>query len=130
MLDHISTLEELEVEALQIDSFLQITVGEDGNEAAQRGNDLNVFMARTGKMLADAKYHQDQKLSAALVWVEKEYRTMQPSLKKRFAESSCKKENYMVTWIERLNRTATHQQQFMITLISKAKAEMQMNGKF
>jgi hypothetical protein len=32
------------------------------NEAVVRGNDLAVYMARTGKLIADAKIHREQKL--------------------------------------------------------------------
>ena len=43
-------------ELTNIDSFLNITMSEDATEAVQRGNDLAVYVARSGKLLADSKY--------------------------------------------------------------------------
>jgi len=59
MLDHIMTLDELETLALEIHEFLQINCSEDPEEVSERGAQLNVYMAISGKMLADAKYWQD-----------------------------------------------------------------------
>lgn len=128
MLSHIKSLDELEKEAIQIDNFLNITCSEDGNEAAERGNELNVYMARTGKMLADAKYHKDIAINSAILLVSETYKSLPITTKNNLADSMCHRENYMVTWIERLNKTCTHQQSFMVTLISKAKEEMKMSG--
>jgi hypothetical protein len=127
ILDHITPLDAMEKECLEISFFLESNCSEDGHEAAERGDQLNVFMARTGKMLADAKYHQDIALNENTLLVHETYRSMSASTKNKLIESMCQRENYMVTWIERLNRTCTHQQAFMITLISKAKTEMMMN---
>ena len=130
MLDHIATIEELEKEALEMDLFLQANCSEDGSEAATRGDQLNVMMSRSGKMLADAKFWQDEAININTLLVKETYKNMPPTTQKKLIESMCKNQNYMVTWIDRINRACTHKQQFMITLISKAKAEMQMNGKF
>jgi len=67
MLTYISTLDELEVEAQTIDEFLQTPCSDDAGEAVQRGNDLVVYLARSGKMLADAKYHKDQALATSII---------------------------------------------------------------
>ena len=48
--------EELTKEAQKIQDFLEITMSDDPQEVIERGSDLQVYMARTGKMLADAKY--------------------------------------------------------------------------
>jgi len=44
-----------------IDAFLNVTMSEDAEEAVLRGNDLAAHIARTGKLLADAKYHLNAK---------------------------------------------------------------------
>lgn len=125
-----ATLETLEIEATSIDLFLNITCTEDINECAARGNDLAVYIARTGKMLADVKYLQDLAIQENTILCEQLYKHMPTSVKKRLIESMCAKENYLYKWIERLNRTATHQLSFMVTLISKAKAEMNLTPRF
>lgn len=128
MLEHICTLEALEKEAKEIDSFLNISCSDDMNEVVDRGNDLAVHISRTGKMLADAKYHKDQKLKSSII------KTIQETAKmanlsittiNKLIDANCETENYLVNWIERMNRTATHQLDWLRTLISKSKAEMQ-----
>jgi hypothetical protein len=128
ILDHISTLDEIEKEALEIYAFLQINCSEDGSEAAIRGDQLNVYMSRSGKLLADTRYWQDVAMHTNTLLVNETYKSMPPTTRNNLIKSMRQRENYMSTWIERINRTCTHQQQFMITLISKAKTEMQMAG--
>jgi hypothetical protein len=128
MLDHITPLEALEEEALQIDAFLNETCSEDGNEAAERICKLSVYMARTGKMLADARYWQDIALRKQAEAVIQSYPSQTPTIKKKLIEHACTYENHLVTWIERLNRCCTHDIEICITLISKAKEEMKLSG--
>ena len=67
MLDHINTLEQLEKESKQINDFLNMTCSEQPEEALGRGNDLLVYLARTGKMLSDAKYWQDEAINNSII---------------------------------------------------------------
>ena len=128
MLDHIAKLQDLEKEAIQIDAFLNETCSEDGNEAAERVCNLSVYMARTGKMLADAKYWQDVAISKQTISVLENFPSQTPTIKKKLIEHACKEENHLVTWIDRLNRCCTHDIEICITLISKAKEEMKLSG--
>lgn len=125
MLEHISTIEQLEIEAKAIDDYLQITCGDDPNEATQVGNTLVVYLARTGKMLADAKYWQDDAIKNCTMVEIGMKRNISPTIMKKLIEASTKRENYLVNWIERLNRSCTHKLDWLRTLISKAKVEMQ-----
>jgi hypothetical protein len=126
MLLQINTLEQLNEEAKQIDGFLNITCSEDPEECVNRGLELMAYLARTGKMLADAKYHQNQAVKNSIL---KEVDINLPaSVLMRLINSVCKDENYLVDWIERLNRTATHQMDFLRTVISKAKSERYQNS--
>ena len=52
----ITPKEQILAELQNIDSFLNITMSENAEEAVQRGNDLAVYVARSGKLLADSKY--------------------------------------------------------------------------
>ena len=54
---NITPTDKISKELAAIDAFLNITMSEDVQEAVLRGNDLAVYIARTGKLLADAKYH-------------------------------------------------------------------------
>ena len=43
------------------------SMSESADEAQQRGNDLNVYVARTGKLLADAKYWLNMAKNAEVI---------------------------------------------------------------
>jgi hypothetical protein len=124
----ITSLDDLEREALEVDSFLKVTCSEDPNEALQRGNDLSVYLARTNKMLADSKHWCDEAININTILVHQTYKTMSPTIQKKLIESMCKRENYLVTFVDRLNRTAVHQLDFVRTIISLAKEEMKFAG--
>ena len=121
MLLNIQTLDELEKDITDIDSFLNITCSEDPNECVERGLDLMAYLARTSKMLADAKYHKDEAVKTSIL---KELQLdISASILKQLVEATCKRENYLVNWIDRCNSTVVHQMDFLRTVISKAKNE-------
>lgn len=118
-------------EITAIDSFLNIVMSEDMEEAVVRGNDLASHIARSGKLLADAKFHLNEKLKDDV------FKVLEKTAKQAGAtatainsivKSLCKNEQYMVDWADRTNRTATHQLEWCRTLISKAKEEMRLAG--
>lgn len=112
-------------ELVEIQNFLQVTMSEDANEAVVRGNDLAVYMARTGKLVADSKYHRDQKLRSEMI---KEYQKLldfPASVAVKYTDTLVENETYSMTWATRLNASCTHQLEWCRTVISKAKAEMQ-----
>lgn len=124
MLDHITSLDKIFIEANQMQEFLEITCSEDGNEVVLRGNDIAVFIARSGKLLADAKFHQDTAKKAAIHAFSKH--GYSPSVLKDLVNADAKNENYAVNWLERLNRSATHQHEWCRSVLSKLKQEMSM----
>lgn len=131
MLEHISTLCDLEKEAIEIDAFLNITSSDEMNEVVERGNDLAVYISRTGKMLADSKYWKDQKLKSSVFQTLNETAKMaglSVTTINKLIDANCETENYMVNWIERSNRAATHQLDWLRTLVSKAKEEMRTSS--
>lgn len=127
---NISSKEKILKEAIEIDSFLQETMSEMAEEAVMRGNDLAVYIARTGKMLADAKYHLSEAKKDEVLDVLRETAKNAKATSKAtnaLIDSICKEEQYLVDWCERLNRSATHQLDWCRTLISKAKEEMRLS---
>lgn len=120
-------------ELTEIDGFLNITSSEQIEEVVQRGNDLAVYIARSGKLLADAKYHLNEKMKHDV------FETLRNTGKgtgatataiNAIVKSLCKEEQYLVDWCERVNRSATHQLDWCRTLISKAKEEMRISGSY
>lgn len=129
----ITSKEQILAELTNIDSFLNITMSEDVAEAVQRGNDLAVYVARSGKLLADSKYWLNEAMKSevmqTLVDTAKSAKTTATAIN-ALVNSLCREERYLVDWCERCNRTATHQLSWCVTVISKAKAEMQMSGMY
>ena len=120
----IATHEQIKEELKNIQSDLEVEMSEDANEAQYRGNQLAVHMARTGKLLADAKIHRDRKLSSEVVDNLKKVTQLPASTANKFVDALCYDENYLVNWADRVNRSCTHQLDWCRTVISKAKAEM------
>ena len=124
---NITSIENIAKELPAIDAFLNITMSEEVEEAVVRGNDLAVYIARTGKLLADAKYHLNEKKKSEVFDTLRETASRAKATSKAvnaIIVSLCKEEQYLVDWCERLNRAATHQLEWCRTVISKAKAEM------
>ncbi|AVM53345.1 hypothetical protein JN06_01382 [Bacteroides zoogleoformans] len=116
----------------EIDGFLNITMSENPEEAVVRGNDLAAYVARTGKLLADAKYHLNEAKNNEVMETLRETAKNAKATAKAvnaLVDSLCRDEQYMVDWCERANRTATHQLSWCVTVISKAKEEMKL-GRF
>lgn len=114
-------------ELTNIDCFLNVTSSEQIEEIVQRGNDLAVHIARSGKLLADAKHHLNRKMKSEVFDTLKETGKQAGATSKavnKIIDSLCADEQYLVDWADRINRSATHQLEWCRTLISKAKAEM------
>lgn len=114
-------------ELTMMDNFLNTVMGDDAVEAQERGNDLSSYISRSGKLLADAKYHLNTKKKDDI------FKTLEEAGKQAGAtataineliKSICKEEQYLVDWAGRVNATATHQLEWCRTVISKAKAEI------
>ena len=129
----ITSKEQMFAELTSIDSFLNITMSENAEEAVQRGNDLAVYIARTGKLLADSKYWLNEAMKSEIM------QTLEVTAKNAKATATainaligslCREDRYLVDWCERCNRTATHQLSWCVTVISKAKEEMKISGMY
>lgn len=125
---NITPQEQILDELRMIDIYLNITCSEQIEEVAERGNDLAVFIARSGKLLADAKYHLNEKMKdeifETLREAGKNAKTSTTAVN-QIIKSLCKEEQYLVDWCERVNRSATHQLDWCRSLMANARAEMQ-----
>ena len=63
-------------------------------------------------------------LSLGIINKLKDQLDLSPMIFKKFIESSIKRENYLVNWIDRMNRTCTHQIDYLRTVISYAKSQV------
>ena len=121
----VTPFEDINKELEEIQDFLELTQSEDITEAVYRGNDLAVYMARSGKLLADAKIHRDTKLNSEVMQNIKSLISLPASSANKFIETLTRDENHLVCWADRLNASCSRQLEWCRTIISKGKAEMQ-----
>lgn len=128
------TTQEINIECVKIQSFLEITVSEQTAELVERGNTLVVYLARTSYLLAEAKNLYLQKINSDLMKQLNKQLAEVPVLTSKainlISDSVAREEKYSVNWLDRLNSTVTHQLDWLRTLISKAKSEMYQNRNF
>lgn len=127
----ITSFKELQDEAQSIYNFTLTVMSEDMTEAVLRGNDLIVYISRTGKMLADAKYwlsakKQDETMELIDRLLSKE--KLSAKVQNSLLDSICKDEQYLVDFIERLHRSCTHQMEWCRSVVSKGKEEMRLSN--
>lgn len=112
-------------------SFLEANYSADNSAAVtDRFNDLAIYMARSGKLKADAEYHYnaliESSLMAALRKAHEE--NMSTSTLNKYVESLARDSKFLLTWADRVNRSCTHQHEGMRSIISSLRAEMFANN--
>lgn len=118
----------MKVECETIQANLEAPISEQVQLVIERGSELSVIIARTGYMLALSKQSLNDKMQSEVMTALKKIAKETPFATSRtvnaLIDSLCREEQFMVDWIERLNRTATHQLDWCRTLVSKAKQDM------
>jgi len=97
------------------------------NDVVDHATKLAVYMARSGQMLADAKKMARKKKSSEIADVVAKIAKegfLCATAQKALVESIAEEEMYLVDWIERINRTCTHNIDLCRSIISKGKEEM------
>ena len=87
---------------------------------------LCVYMARSGNMLADAKYIQDLERNRVYTEYSKLILKMPATVATKFIESQTGEVNYLVNWLDRINRACTHQADSLRTIFSFVKENLKM----
>ena len=121
-------IDKLIKESEEIQSFLEITMSDESVEVINRGCDLAAYMARTGKMLADAKKlyngRKKEEILETITYISD--CKLSGKVQNALVDSICQEEKYLVDWIDRLNATCTHQLDFCRSIISKNKEELRL----
>jgi hypothetical protein len=124
---NLQTPEELHSLAGPIYEFLKQEVNADDIEVCiTRGHKLTAYMANTGKMLADAKYWRDQAISRSVLTHLKDSKrsNLPASTLNELVKAETRDFNYLVNWIEQLDKDAKYQLEWLRTCVSKEKAQM------
>lgn len=122
------TTTDLETSLSKMQAYLETPAGNEPQELIDRIEYLNILIAKSGQLLAQAKFIQDDIVNKGLLQaMEQELdRKLSPSLVNKFVGSGAKNINYLVNWADRINASATHQLDGIRTIISYKKAELNL----
>ena len=119
-----------ELETIQ--SYLEVQTSDELAELTERIAVINVYLARTGKSLADAKYIQDEiareTFDALRTLVGDSLFSAKTTIVNKFISAMSPEPNRIVTWSERLNRECVHHLDSLRTLISLSKETMRLEN--
>jgi len=121
---------DLHAEAQAIQDFLEDEIPEDIVVIERRGSELSVYYARTGKMLADAKYWLSMVTKEAaekVVTLIKGDVKLSAKVQNAIVDSDSPEYIYLVDWIERLNKACKQQAGWCQTLSANARAERELS---
>jgi hypothetical protein len=120
-------MNDLTKEATDIQAYLDITVSNEPTELTERLSTLMTYMSRSGEMLARAKKilrtKKTSEINKTIIAIAKQ-ECLSASVQNALLDSICEEESYMVDWLDRINRTCTHQIDGIRSLLSYVKEEM------
>ena len=118
-------------EAQDIQSFLEITCSNNVDEIIDRIFTLNVYLARTGEMLATAKrllrHRKTEEINKTIIAIAKASH-LSASVQNALLDSICENESYVVDFIERINRVCVHQLDTLRSVLSYEKESIRLSN--
>jgi len=109
-------LDKLKIIAQKIQDFLEEDFDENPNILVERLGTINTYLAVSGKALADAKLIQDNNLIMK----------MPATIATKFIGSQAYEVNFIVNWLDRINKSLVHTGDNLRTQISYAKEELRL----
>ncbi len=123
------TTDEIKKEAEVIQDYLDIIVSDVPEEMQERISTLMSFMSRSGHMLAQAKKvlraKKTTEISKTIIAIAKEGH-LSATVQNALLDSICEDEAFLVDWIDRINRSCTHQIDGLRSLLSFEKEELRL----
>lgn len=112
----------------KMQTYLESPVGQEPAELLERIEFLMIMVAKSGQLLAEAKFQQDGLINAGLLQAMENGldKKLSPSLITKFVSSNAKEINYLVNWADRINASATHQLDAIRSIVSYKKAELNL----
>jgi energy-converting hydrogenase Eha subunit C len=124
-------MEKFKEEARAIQNYLDITVSNDPAEIIDRISTLMGYMSRSGEMLAQAKRllraKKTTEISKTIIAIAKE-QCLSATVQNALLDSICEEEAFMVDWLERINKSCTHQLDALRSLLSYEKEQMRFQS--
>lgn len=113
-------------EIKEMQEYLEVEVSEDANEICERMRVLNVYMARSSRMLAEAKAHR-RKAERDTIAAVPDFGTMPANTLKKYLEV-CAYEWYEIEdALENLYKSCVHSLDSMRSLLSFSKEDMRLS---
>lgn len=122
----IMEIEDIIKECDEMQKFLEEPPSDEPDDLSSRLSLLNIYMARSGNLLAIARNIQDVTRKEAY---EKHIDTimkMSPSVTNKFIESQTSEANRLVNWLDRINRACVHQSDNLRTIFSFVKENLKL----
>jgi len=113
--------------ATEFQPIVSLQVSTDDTEAlSNRATHIASIMATTGKMLADAKYWRDKAVKDSVLTQLKDAKrsSLPASVMNELIKAEAKDYNYLVNWIEQMDKDCKYQVELLRSLISLRKTEM------
>ena len=118
-------------EAMEIQSYLEITCSDNPDEIIERIKAIGVYRARTGLMLAEAKKMYRRKRSSEItekiIEIAKQG-FLSAKVQGAIVDSIAEDEAYLVDFIDRLNASCTHEQDALRSILSYEREELRLNN--
>jgi hypothetical protein len=110
----------------QIQAFLEAEYSADvPGQVQDRFDSLASYMARSGKIKADAEWHYNSLVESSIMeMLKKGYEErLSASTVNKFVEAAARNYKFLFTWADRVNRTCTHQHEGMRSVMSTLRSE-------
>lgn len=128
---NISAPESIHDELNEIQAYLESDYAADLPDQVQdRFDTLAGYMARSGKLKADAEWHYNSLLESSIMdALKKGYEEkLSASTMNKFVEAAARNYKFLFTWADRVNRSATHQHEGMRSVMSTLRSERFLNN--
>ena len=123
--------DKITAELRDIQSYLEITVGGSGAELQDRISDLQVYLARSGEIVAITERLLKAKKAYGLateVLDKIKADKLSAGVQNAMLDAICIDESFNAKWAERINRTIVHQIDATRSLLSYEKEGMRLNN--
>lgn len=118
-------IEAMTSEAARIQAFMEEEPPTElADQLAQRLSRASVYLARSGKCLADAKALQNEAMVAVYEAKIDKLAKLGSTLAGKIMQAYCKDESFLVDWFDRINRGLVHSIDAGRSLLSYAKEDM------
>lgn len=129
--EFITPQERILEELVEIDRFLSLDCATDQiNELAIYGETCSQYIVRTGKLVADSKYHFNTTIKSDIISMLERIARETPHATattiNKIVSGLCRDEQFLVDYASRMNAAATHRQDWIRSLLSKEKELMKL----